>query len=519
MGRVYSLTHSLHQLKMEGEMEQPIYELANTRKSGEHTPSPSLKNLTEEGRLPCNVVVHQTSYGEYSGLLGDGQELEVYFHKLMPIVTIKTTERDYTVPVNTTFLFSVLYNPTDDLIKARTGHIFNTVAELMSATPLPSAVHVGTECTCNTALGSGRGGEKNPPSTLKVGQLLVIVGLCTETRFGRNKTFLKCLALEDNESTEVYLKESCKGHFSTQESLLLFPLPLLLKHAKLPIMTSAYESKSQSLHPRFKNKYAIIEDGPSSLSSFIASTLHPIEAEPISSSSTSGQLIEMYTTLPLHYDIANKSYQELTQVKQNMSSMYQSLSPGSITAVLYSTGEVEALQSDFLSPLNNEEWMNQILLPPSIKAKNKLKKKKPPPPPPPPLLPDPSTNSGTTSFKRDKPPPLKEKPKLTHKKNKTSKQDGSHLPEIPSISSSLKPPSPSMVQSVEYDVVSYQHASQINSNPAYGLVTSPQGSEKSSAQSVEYDAVNYQHASQIDSNLAYGLVTLPQGSKKSSKWQ
>ena len=467
MGRVYSSTHSLHQLRMEGEEEQPTYELVNTRKSGEHTPSPSLKDLTEEGRLPCNIVVHQTSYGEYSGLLGDGQELEVYFHKLMPIVTIKTTERDYTVPVNTSFLFSVLYNPTDDLIKARTGHIFNTVAELMSATPLPSAVHVGTECTCNTALGSGRGGEKNPPSILKIGQLLVIVGLCTETRFGRNKTFLKCLALEDNESTEVYLKEDCKGHFSTQESLLLFPLPLLLKHVKLPIMTSAYESKSQSLHPRFKNKYAIIEDSPSSLSSFIVSTLHSIEAEPISSS-TSGHLIEMYTTLPLHYDMANKSYQELTQVKQNMSSMYQSLSPRSITAVLYSTGEVDALQNDFLSPLNNKEWMNEILLPPSIKAKNKFKEKKPPPPPPPNL------SGTTTSFKMKKPPPLKEKPKLTHK---PSKQDGSHLT---SISSSLKPPSPSMVQSVEYDVVSYQHASQIDSNPAYGLVTLPQGSEKSS---------------------------------------
>lgn len=465
----------------------------------------SLKALAERGEsqggLPCVLVVHQTNYGECDELLGDGQKLEVHFKRVTPVIVMKTTDKDYTVPINTSFLFSVLYNPNDDLAKARRGFTFETAAELMSVTPLPSAVHVGKECICSTGPDS-TGGKR---SIIPAGEVLIIEGMSTESYFGRLIKMLKCYMLEDTNgvisSKEVYLKENCEGQFSTQESLLLFPLSLILKYFKLPVTTSLYERESQSLHSRFKTKYALIQGSPLSLFSFIVttpsteSTSYAMDA--LGSSSTD-HLIEIYSTLKLSFHIKNTSNEEFVQMKHKMSSMYLTLSPRSITAVLYSTGLVDTLQSDLLSPINNDEWMNELKLPSFIKT---LKRKKTPP-----VAPRPSASTildarSRSALTKDKPPLLLERPKQTQEKNKVTKQDGSlpskvnPLPTKPKPSSHSHPLSLLATQNV-YEPLKYTPVKTLDANPAYEVVnvqelsketgktpttpTSPQLSEKPS---------------------------------------
>ena len=456
------------------EKQEPIYDIANTRVPG----SPSLISLAEEASqsLPCIIVIHQRSYGECDGLLGDGQELEVLFHKKTQVIHIKDAERDYITPVNSSFLFSILYNPIDDLVTARKGYIFESVKDLMTAKPLPRAVYVGKDCPCSIANSGERGDERSTSSVLRKGQLLIIEGRLSEGRFGRAKTSLQCLAIDKKDGTttikEVHLKEKCEGHFSTQESLLLFPLSLLLEHLELPIMTSVYEKTSQDLHPRFKNKYASIEESSYPLSSFIISNSRSTTPEPPNSSSS--QLIEMYSSIACDFEIAHTN---VPLLKQKMNVIYESLSPKSITAVVHDTGAANRLQDDLLSPINNDGWMSDIVIPPFVKVKGSIRKKKPPPPPPPDLR---SSTIPTTTF--GKPSPLTAKPSPTQKRKKDLNQNGSQL--LPKVLPSIPPlkPQPTTQNVAEYCTIDDLHAAQIGTNPAYGIITplQQQGPEKSS---------------------------------------
>lgn len=466
----------LNQFIYSMEKQEPIYDIASTRTPG----SPSLISLAEEASqsLPCIIVIHQRSYGEGDGLLGDGQELEVLFHKKTQVICMRDTERDYITPVNSSFLFSVLYDPTDDVVMARKGYTFESVKDLMTAKPLPRAVYVGKDCPCSIANSGEKGEERSASSVLRKGQLLIIVGQLSEGRFGRTKTSLQCLAVDKNDGkttiNEVHLKEKCEGHFSTQESLVLFPLPLLLEHLETPIRTSVYEKTTQDLHPRFKNKCTSIQESPYPLSSFIISNPQSTTGELPNSSL--GQLIEIYSSMACDFEITQTN---VPQLKQKMNTIYQSLSPKSITAVVHDTGAGSRLQDDLLSPLNNDGWMGDIVIPPFVKVKGSIRKKKLPPPPPPEL------NSSTIPTV-GKPSPLTAKPSLAQKRKKDLNQNGSQLlaKVLPSIPHQMPiKPQPTTQTIAEYCTIDDLHIEpQIDyTNPAYGVITPlQQGPEKSS---------------------------------------
>lgn len=338
----------------------------------------SLESLADK-ELPCSIVVHQTNYCEFDDILGDGQELEVFAHKVSPVVTLKTPERDYTVPVNSSFLFSVLYNPFDDLIKARKGYVFQTGADLINAVPQPSAVVISKDCTCsiftNGSLSVSGGVKKS--IVLRKGEVLLIDSITSESHYGKVSRLLKCFTLK---AKEVYLKENCEGHFSTQESSLTFSLTFILRHFKLPILSSPFERDTGNIHSRFKGKCGMIHNDVIPLSSFIIST--PMAEEELDGPSSLGQLIEIYSTMKLDYHIGTATNEELVLLKQKMNEMCEELSPQSISAVLYNAKEVDTVQNDLLSPVNNNEWINEILSSPSHKDSKRIPKKKTPPVPP-----------------------------------------------------------------------------------------------------------------------------------------
>ena len=396
----------------------------------------SLESLVEK-EFPCVIVVHQTNYCEFDDILGDGQELEVYAHKVSPVITLKTPERDYIVPINSSFLFSVLYNPFDDLIKARKGYVFQTGADLMNAVPQPCAVIISKDCTCNIFTNGSSSDSVKKSIVLRKGEVLLIDSIATESHYGKVNRLLKCFTLK---AKEVYLKENCEGQFSTQESGLTFSLTFILRHFNLPIMSTPYEREGGTIHSRFKGKCGIIHKDVNPLSSFIVST--PTSQEDLDGTSSSGQLIEIYSTLKLHYHIASTTNEEMIELKQKMNETCEALSPQSITAVLYNTKEVDTVQNDLLSPINNNEWINEINSSPNFgNDSNRMLKKKTPAVPPRPsnsaILRTRLSNKKEKDInelgkglkqdggtqKRSSPPPTKPKPSTLSRKSPLASQN------------------------------------------------------------------------------------------------
>ena len=293
-------------------------------------------------KLPQVISASESLYGTCEGLFQHQQEFEVYFKKETPVVSMKMAGRQYSVPLNSTFKFSVLYNPNnDDLSAARRGYVYETVADLIKADPIPSVVYVGKECTTSR---KRSGGE-----IIKKGQILMI----QELKLKRKEIILVCLELNNiGDPKEVCLTGSCEGHFSTKESLLLFHLKDIIKHIKMPFKTSIFDAEGQMLHPNFYQSCATIVNGPSTLHSLIAS-----------SSSTSYDLVELYTTISLEFCIVEKSEKDLAVLKEQSSTMSRMLSPKLITNVIYDdTSPTEnKLQKDLLLPRNNSQWLQELM--------------------------------------------------------------------------------------------------------------------------------------------------------------
>ncbi|XP_019858581.1 PREDICTED: uncharacterized protein LOC109586808 [Amphimedon queenslandica] len=296
--------------------------------------------------LPQVISVTEAIYGSYEDLLEDGQEFEVYFKKETPVFSMRMADKTYTVPLNSTFMFSVLYNPkNEDLSIARRGYNFPTVADLMKADPLPTVVYVGRDCVV-----ASKKKSRKDQSILK-GQILLILEAINKPK---SKT-LKCLIIGEA-SKEVFLDEACEGCFSTKESLLLFPLPKIAKCIKRPFMTSMYLSDGKILHPKFRNRHGMIDTTElSSVGSFICSTNLP--------SSRATSLVEIFVTVSVMFCVNQKNEAELATLNDNSILLSEKLTPDQISAVIFdSTATTNLLQNDLLLPQHISNWLDEVIL-------------------------------------------------------------------------------------------------------------------------------------------------------------
>ena len=308
------------------------------------------KQCSNVNDLPKVITAEESVYGVQDDFQFDfhnGQEIEVYFKKETPAVTMEMAGRQYTVPLNSTFKFSVLYNPNNDNISAaRRGYVYETVADLIKADPIPSVVYVGKECTTSR---KRSGGE-----IIKKGSVIIIQGAVTgKSRFGKVR-MLVCIRMGDDTAKKLYLKEKCKGSFSTQEDLLLFPLSVLLKHIKLPVTTSVYYNNI--LHPHSRSKVGCITTGePTTQHSFIVST-----SAALSQPSSPQKLIEICTSLPLEFNIVSISEEREAQLKERRVMISETITPENVELV-YTVHREDQLQKNLLLPVNNNDWIHEII--------------------------------------------------------------------------------------------------------------------------------------------------------------
>ena len=310
--------------------------------------------------LPQVISAQDSFYGiqdDFQLDLDGGEEFEVYFKKESPVVYVKTTGIKYTVPLHSTFKFSVLYNPKNEgLGTARRGYQFETAADLMKVDPLPSVVHVGKDCITSRAM--------NGREVIKKGTLLILKGIVTEkNRFGKSN-ILVCVKVNEP-LKKFYLKEKCKGSFSTKESLLLFPMPILLSHIKLPFTTSIYQN--DILHPIFHDKTGYIDSEPTTLESFIVSLVPPDALRPImplpageTLPCTQHRLIEMSSSLPVDFSVVQISKEKKEKLRQKRALVTEMITPENVDLV-YTFSLECPLQKSLLLPVNNEDWLHEAV--------------------------------------------------------------------------------------------------------------------------------------------------------------
>ncbi|XP_019854299.1 PREDICTED: uncharacterized protein LOC109583412 [Amphimedon queenslandica] len=312
--------------------------------------------------LPQVISAQDSFYGiqdDFQLDLDGGEEFEVYFKKDSPVVYVKTAGIKYTVPLHSTFKFSVLYNPkSEGLGTARRGYQFETAADLMKADPLPSVVHVGKDCITSKAM--------NGREVIPKGSLLILKGLIAEkNRFGKSK-ILVCVNVNEP-LKKFYLKEKAKGNFSTKESLLLFPMPILLSHIKLPFTTSIYQN--DILHPIFHDKTGYIDSEPTNLESFIVSPVPSDVPKPIvplpagktlPRTENQNRLIEMSLSLPVNFSVVQISEEKKEQLKQKRALVAETISPENMDLV-YTFSLECPLQKSLLQPVNNEDWLHEAV--------------------------------------------------------------------------------------------------------------------------------------------------------------
>ena len=352
-------------------------------------------------KLPQIVAVNESTYGECGGLLSEGQHLKVFFKKETKVVNLMLSPRNYVIPVCSQLKASVLYNPHNNLEKAKEGYYFATVADLVKAVPQPSVVSVGKNWTSS----------KDSTLSLQKGQILIIKGVDSLDRKGK---MLNCIDTESN--TPVCLENTCKGHFTTQPSLIAIDMRLIVEHFQLPIQAFFHHDDTKGNNAWFQNEVGYINK-QFLLQSIIAV---PRFSKRNQYDDMPREAMEIVTTLPINVKIVQVSEEDRKKMIAESQRLAKVLKPSLLSQVV---ADVSLTMNSFLEgifkSIPEKEWRNDV----QHINEGVPKKKRPPPPPEPPkylrkqtLTKGPTVNSMSPpfpSFDRAVPnsPPLPPKPK------------------------------------------------------------------------------------------------------------
>ena len=152
--------------------------------------------------------------------ISEGERFIANFIKRTKVYTIEDENKEhYSVPLNTTFQFALLYDPNSNKKEAMSGFIFKTAGDLMITRSLPKVVR---------ARKAFRG--VSPESSVVVNELLFVKEVVQKES---DRRYVKCIQAQTGK--EKQLHEECAGEFSTLPHDVREYLPNLLKHFQLPL--------------------------------------------------------------------------------------------------------------------------------------------------------------------------------------------------------------------------------------------------------------------------------------------
>ncbi|XP_064395371.1 uncharacterized protein LOC135342551 isoform X2 [Halichondria panicea] len=191
--------------------------------------------------LPLRVRVDEGFCGsDERFIISTGDVYNFHFLKKVKVASIADAGGvHFSVPLNSSVKFGMLYNPDNDFRKSIQGYSFETVAALTVAKVCPKLVLSKTECLCT-----------DPKSSVEANELLLI------TKVGKTalkrRPFIKVVNLRNKQEKTLY--DECEGNFTTTPVALQMFLPELLEYLtdSLPLQAMLYvtnETQAESEFP------------------------------------------------------------------------------------------------------------------------------------------------------------------------------------------------------------------------------------------------------------------------------
>lgn len=324
-----------------------VYETVD--KTDIQSSSMPISDLIEEygSQLPLRFSISESLYGvcEESSLM-EGQLLNVHFEKETKVVCVRAnTGAEYVVPLNSSLIFNILYNPQNKYEAAKKGYIFSKVSDLINAPSVPQAVVVTTAFQYSN--------DNGDILLVMEGQALIINSVqCNED--GTKK--LKCTMVKRN--TILFLDEDVLGNFSTNVSHLKFQLADIVELISLPVSVILENSNDKRirlpLHATI-GTYTIFDQR--------------IEKSIIVSSkyNEGNQLIEVLLSVPIEAHLVKISQQQIQLLRTESQAIYKSFHPSQLSKVIVdSNSSMNYIQSMLFKVVpEDNSWRHGVdLFPP-----------------------------------------------------------------------------------------------------------------------------------------------------------
>ena len=293
-------------------------------------------------KLPQIVTVNESIYGVCRGALSEGQHLQVYFKKETKVVDVSLSSCNYVVPVNSQLKASVLYNPHNNLKKAKEGYYFATVADLIKAVPQPSVVSVGKNWTSS----------KDLTLSLQKGQILILKGVDSFNRKGKK---VNCIDIDSN--TSLSLEDTCKGHFTTHPSLIAINLQLIVEHLQLPMQVMFFNHNDTKSNKLFQNEIGNITKEHVLQSVIVA----PSFTERNQYDDIPREIVEIVVSVPINVTIIQVTEEDRIKLNIGAQRLAKVLSPSCVTEVVLNVSPtVNSFQEEVLKFIPENEWRNDV---------------------------------------------------------------------------------------------------------------------------------------------------------------
>ena len=272
-----------------------------------------------------------------------GQLLYVHFHKEFYTVDVKTSDDvKYKVPLRSSLSCSVLYQPHNNVTRAKSGYVFRNVSEVIHAKPLPKMLYV------EVGYLSPNGEEI---SSVEEGEILIINGV-------RSSNKVKVLECMDINTSEVkYLDETCNATFSTKSSHLNVDLSEVIQHLSLPLPVLLSAADDTQLFTELVCTITGKSLSQSVITSFYDNNLYD---------NTFQEVIEVMTDALIKVKLISLSASEKSELEKSTFDLVKSFSPAIITEVIadLSTPVDTKLQTELFRYLKKDiYWFEEVVKP------------------------------------------------------------------------------------------------------------------------------------------------------------
>ena len=192
-----------------------------------------LRLFSEKHRedLPVKVLVTKGYYGpDERTSISDGDMFNIHFFKQAKIVKVQDTNKyEYTVPLNSSLEFGLMYSLPSGFKQVDLKYHFKTIGEVLQLKELPKALRA-------TRAYKGNG----PDSSVELNDLLLVKEVKVKKRGLKSSKILRCVVA--GTGMKKMLNEDCAGYFSVKSTDTKLFLPEIVEHITLPQRASIYSS-------------------------------------------------------------------------------------------------------------------------------------------------------------------------------------------------------------------------------------------------------------------------------------